>query len=234
MPAFREDIFNPNPGTKLIVTLIMGMSLMYQRSDLFNFLFVLVFAIFFVLNKHLSTGIKVLLFYSFLLYVVNNANFEGVNFKGVSIILKMFLAVIPVIKIFFLPILAGKFLLQTSEVSSIISSMDKLKFPKSISIPIAVMFRFFPSYKEERSNIKLAMKMRGITHKNPFRYMEYVSVPLLISSSNIADDISKAAETKCIADPCKKVRYRQVKIQFIDFLFIFLIILIHIGGRIYG
>ena len=90
MPAFRKDIFNPNPGTKLIVTLIMGMSLMYQRSDLFNFLFVLVFAIFFALNKHLSTGIKVLLFYSFLLYVVNNANFEGVNFKGVSGVLKMF------------------------------------------------------------------------------------------------------------------------------------------------
>lgn len=47
-------------------------------------------------------------------------------------------------------------------------SMDKIKVPQNISIPIAVMFRFFPSFKEEWKNIKMAMKIRGITFKTPF------------------------------------------------------------------
>ncbi|WP_390622202.1 energy-coupling factor transporter transmembrane component T [Campylobacter ureolyticus] len=84
-------------------------------------------------------------------------------------------------------------MIKTSDVGTIISSMDKLKISKNLSIPIAVMFRFFPSFKEEKKNIKMAMRVRGINFKTPIKYFEYVSVLLLIISSNIADDISKVA-----------------------------------------
>ncbi len=47
------------------------------------------------------------------------------------------------------------------------------------------------------------MKIRGIGFKNPIAYIEHVTVPLLIMSSNISDDIAKAAETRCI---CKSRR----------------------------
>lgn len=81
--------------------------------------------------------------------------------------------------------MAASFMIKTSDVGAIISSMDKLKISKNVSIPIAVMFRFFPSFKEEKKNIKMAMRVRGINFKNPVKYLEYVSVPLLIISSNI-------------------------------------------------
>lgn len=67
------------------------------------------------------------------------------------------------IKLFFLPLLAGKFLIATSDVSSMIVSMEKMRFPKPIIIPIAVMFRYFPAFKDDKKNVKMAMKMRGIT-----------------------------------------------------------------------
>ena len=60
-------------------------------------------------------------------------------------------------------------MIKTSDVGAIISSMDKLKISKNLSIPVAVMFMFFPSFKEEKKNIKMAMKVRGTNFRNPFK-----------------------------------------------------------------
>ena len=46
--------------------------------------------------------------------------------------------------------------------------MDKMNLPRTVSIPIAVMFRFFPSFREESHNIKLAMKIRVLHLKIQF------------------------------------------------------------------
>ncbi|MDU1708291.1 MAG: energy-coupling factor transporter transmembrane component T, partial [Anaerococcus vaginalis] len=148
-------------------------------------------------------------------------------------ILKMFLSIPIVFRMFLLPFMAASFMIKTSDVGAIISSMDKLKISKNLSIPIAVMFRFFPSFKEEKKNIKMAMRVRGINFKNPVKYLEYVSVPLLIISSNIADDIAKAAETKAIENPIAKIRYIHVKIQLIDFIYVLPVAGFIVGGLIW-
>ncbi|BCK47982.1 cobalt ABC transporter permease [Streptococcus dysgalactiae subsp. equisimilis] len=159
--------------------------------------------------------------------------FLAPNFKILAqlpFFIKMFFSLIFVLRMFYIPYAAGKFLIKTSDVGSIISSMDVLKIPSAISIPVAVMFRFFPSFVEEKNHIKMAMKIRGIETKNPLKYLEYVAVPLLIISSNIADDISKAAETKCIANPIKKTRYIRVGVGVIDFIYAMTMTIIVIGG----
>lgn len=148
-------------------------------------------------------------------------------------IIKMFLSIPIVIRMFILPFMAASLMIKTSDVGTIISSMDKLKISKKLSIPIAVMFRFFPSFKEEKKNIKMAMRVRGINFKNPIEYIEYVSVPLLIISSNIADDIAKAAETKAIENPIAKTRYIRVKIQLIDFVYVLAVAGLIVGGLIW-
>ncbi|WP_201454448.1 energy-coupling factor transporter transmembrane component T family protein [Streptococcus pneumoniae] len=148
-------------------------------------------------------------------------------------IVKMFLSIPIIIRMFILPFMAASFMIKTSDVGAIISSMDKLKISKNVSIPIAVMFRFFPSFKEEKKNIKMAMRVRGINFKNPVKYLEYVSVPLLIISSNISDDIAKAAETKAIENPIAKTRYIRVKIQLIDFVYVLAVAGLIVGGLIW-
>ena len=74
------------------------------------------------------------------------------------------------------------------------------------------------------------MRVRGITFKNPISYIEYVMVPLLVISSNIANNIAKAAETKCIENPIKKTRYISVKIKKVDFVYVFLMLIMIVGG----
>ncbi|WP_201552265.1 energy-coupling factor transporter transmembrane component T [Streptococcus salivarius] len=188
---------------------------------------VLVISTMYFINGFKKDGVRNILVFGVLFFV---PNFSVLATFPLAI--KMFLSLVFVCRMFYLPYSAGKYMIKTSDVGSIISSMDVLKIPNAVSIPIAVMFRFFPSFADERKNIKMAMRIRGIETKNPVKYLEYVFVPLLIISSNIADDIAKAAETKCIANPIKKTRYISVGIGLIDLIYISLITLIVGGGWI--
>lgn len=58
-------------------------------------------------------------------------------------------------------------------------------------------------------------------------------MPLLIISSNISDDIAKAAETKAIENPIAKTRYIRVKIQLIDFVYVLAVAGLIVGGLIW-
>ena len=166
-----------------------------------------------------------------LLFVVLSSIIPNLDvIRNMNVILMMIFMLFAVFRMFYLPFSAGSFFVKTSDVGSIISSIDKIKLTHTVSIPIAVMFRFFPSFREESRNIKLAMRVRGITFKNPSSYIEYVMVPLLVISSNIADDIAKAAETKCIENPIKKTRYVSVKIKTVDFVYVFLMLIMIAGG----
>ena len=78
----------------------------------------------------------------------------------------------------------------------------------------------------------MAMRIRGIKTRNPLRYLEYITVPLLIISANIAEDIAKAAECKCIENPIPKCRYSSVHLQWADFFYALLIISVLIVGWI--
>lgn len=220
--------YNPNVVSKIFVTIVLGTTVMHPLREMNTILIVLIYFILYCINKDYKNGIKIVAIYSCLLYIVTNTKLDNAN-----IIITMFATIIITIKIFFLPFIAGAFFIKTSDVGSIISAMDMLKISRSFSIPIAVMFRFFPSFHEEKEHIIMAMKIKGITFKRPLKYLEYVGVPLLMVSSIITDDIAKTAETKCIANPIKKVRYRKFSFTFIDGLFICGITSLLIGGSLW-
>ena len=204
-----------SPISKLVATIILSTNMVRSDSDLANFLIVCWFALFYILFGRAKSGLKTLGFYGILLIFIHYG-----NFKDAGPIATMFVTVIFIVKIFFIPMMAGAFLVKTTDVGAMVSAMDKLHAPKALSIPIATMFRFFPAFQEEKKNIKFAMKMRGITLKNPIAYIEHVFVPMLTISSDMADDISAYAETKALADPCKKIRLHEHRFGIIDLIFV--------------
>ncbi|HGR0581327.1 TPA: energy-coupling factor transporter transmembrane protein EcfT [Streptococcus pneumoniae] len=221
MPTFSSNApFNPNPISKILVVFITGLTVMHSINIRFELAIVCLIGILLYLNGYKKTLFKWIILC-------------GILYSLPNFIVKMFLSIPIVIRMFILPFMAASFMIKTSDVGAIISSMDKLKISKNVSIPIAVMFRFFPSFKEEKKNIKMAMRVRGINFKNPVKYLEYVSVPLLIISSNISDDIAKAAETKAIENPIAKTRYIRVKIQLIDFVYVLAVAGLIVGGLIW-
>ncbi|HDF4515971.1 TPA: energy-coupling factor transporter transmembrane protein EcfT [Staphylococcus aureus] len=221
----KKNSLNPNPITKFFVVGLLGLTVVHSIHPVLEWMVIFVISIMYLMNGLKKEALKNVIIFGVL--------FLAPNFKILAqlpFFIKMFFSLIFVLRMFYIPYAAGKFLIKTSDVGSIISSMDVLKIPSAISIPVAVMFRFFPSFVEEKNHIKMAMKIRGIETKNPLKYLEYVAVPLLIISSNIADDISKAAETKCIANPIKKTRYIRVGVGVIDFIYAMTMTIIVIGG----
>lgn len=227
MYSVKSNSLNPNPIPKFFVTVLLGFTILHSINHYSEWALIIVISIMYFINGFRKEGIQNIIVFGILFFVP-----DFTILAKFPIVIKMLLSLLFVVRMFYIPYASGKFLIKTSDVGSIMSSMDFLRIPKAVSIPIAVMFRFFPSFEEERNNIKMAMKIRGIEIKNPLKYLEYIAVPLLIISSNIADDIAKAAETKCIANPIKKTRYITVRVHIIDFIYAFIMTAIVVGGRL--
>lgn len=215
--------FNPNPISKFVVMVLAGLCVFkHLPTEIPLFITLLAFL---YLNDYRATVLKALIVYTLVSFV---PNFDALS--SLPDVLKMFLCVAVVIKLFMLSYLAGKFLVKGSSVSAILSSLYLLKVPQCVSIPLAVMFRFFPAFKEESAAITTAMRIRNISKRHPIRYLEYVFVPLMIVSCNLADDITKAAECKAISNPGTKTRYTTIRFRVVDFLYMGIVAALFAGG----
>lgn len=119
----------------------------------------------------------------------------------------------------FIPgIMAGYYMVTTMTVSEFTASMERMHVTEKLTIPLSVMFRFFPTVGEEYASIKDAMEMRGILFggKHPFKILEYRMVPLLSSCVKIADELSAAALTRGLGSPIKRTNICQIGFKILD------------------
>ncbi|MBR6070987.1 MAG: energy-coupling factor transporter transmembrane protein EcfT [Ruminococcus sp.] len=114
----------------------------------------------------------------------------------------------------------GWYTVRSTSVSEFMTAMDRMRVPYFITIPFSVMFRYFPTLGEEYRSIHDAMKMReiGQSVKNPFIYIEYVLVPIMMSTVRIADELSAASLTKGLCAGGKRTHICQISIKFYDWL----------------
>lgn len=114
----------------------------------------------------------------------------------------------------FLPcFILGKWILTKTEVSEFVAVMWKLRLPQTAIIPLSVVFRYFPTIKEEWASIRAAMKMRGI-HVS----LEHIMVPLLMSAVNVSEELSAAALCRGLDSPEPHTSLVQVRFRFSDVL----------------
>lgn len=196
-----------DPRTKFFLVLCMGFSITVFVPMYVELINILLFACLFVLNGQAKTAVKLTVFFLVL------AALSYIP-QGTGILSMVVLPVVFMVRRFMLPIVAGKYLIDSTPVGLLMSALEKLKMPASIVITLSVMFRFFPTLGEEYRNIKNAMKMRGIGLNalnvvlHPLVTLEYVMVPLLSSASRIGDELAAAGHTKGVDAPGKKVRYK--------------------------
>lgn len=99
----------------------------------------------------------------------------------------------------------GYYLISTTTVSEFAAAMERVHAPQKIVIPLSVVFRFFPTVREEYTAIRDAMKMRRITTlRSPMKMLEYRIVPLLVSVAKIGEELSAAALTRGLGAPEKR------------------------------
>lgn len=106
----------------------------------------------------------------------------------------------------FVPTLAlAYFVFATTTVSEFMAAMARMRMPDWITIPLSVLFRFFPTLGEEARAIGAAMRMRGISPlRNGVTCVECALVPLMSCAVSIGEDLSAAALARGLGGPVKR------------------------------
>ena len=105
----------------------------------------------------------------------------------------------------------------TGNSGELMSSLQKLRIPKSIIVMICMMIRFFPVLSKESIYIRNAMKARGVFSnrkdyiRHPFLAYECFMVPLIIRCIKLSDELGATAELRGLnADKSRTCIYEVV------------------------
>ena len=110
-------------------------------------------------------------------------------------------------------LIIGSMILQTTSVREMTAALRLWHVPQSLIIPLSVTIRYFPAIKEEIGYIRDAMKFRDI---HGLQKLEYYIVPIMISATNTAEELSAAAVTRGIENPNKKTSIVTMKFKIQD------------------
>ena len=112
--------------------------------------------------------------------------------------MNLILFVVAIIRKFLPCIIVGKWILSSTSSSLAVATLQKMRLPKDALIMISVIFRCFPTIRDEWSHINMAMKTRGISFSiynlihRPATTIEYFFVPLFVSVIEIGDELSQS------------------------------------------
>lgn len=216
----KNEKLKLDPRTKILLVLSIS-TILISGGTSGNMVYVRVFLsfvpifLFFAYGK-IKLSIKLFLVYAILFFI--DLNLRNIMTGTISFILGsmigIFTHMIPGFMIAY-------YLFVTTKVSDFISTMEKLKIPKTIIVSFSVILRMFPTMKEEYSAIKDAMNMRAISWKNgPIKMFEYRIIPFIVSTVIVGDELVAASLTRCIDNPIKRTNICKIKIRFLDVLFI--------------
>ena len=114
------------------------------------------------------------------------------------------------------------YVMCSTTVSEFVTAMRLMHMPDQITIPLSVMFRFFPTLAEEGQSIRDAMRMRGIglASGGVVSQFEYVIVPLMMSTLRIGDELSAASLTKGLSAGKPRTHICKVRMGVVDWLLV--------------
>lgn len=110
-------------------------------------------------------------------------------------------------------LMVGVLMLRCTPLRYFIVGLRKLRLPQKLIIAISVTLRYFPAIREEVGYICDAMKLRSIRGAEK---VECLVVPLMISATNTAEELSAAAVTRGIENPARKTSVVQLRASAMD------------------
>lgn len=158
-------------------------------------------------------------------------SFLALRFTGIP---GMLLLIISGVITRFVPSLVmGAYFIRTTQVDHLITALHNWHVPNVLTIPIAVVFRFIPTIKEEADSINHAMRIRNINGKmalkQPIKYIEYRLVPLMSSIIRIGDDLSAAALTRGLGGKPQRTSIYDIKMRSMDYAALVVTLIIAFG-----
>lgn len=206
-----------DPRTKLYLLLLSNLTLFFHVSlSAEIFLVGILLALFFLSGKKKS-GIRFLLIYtvlvSFDFFVIPYA--EGAFWNFIAMFTVGIRMMLPCI-------ISGTYAFSTTTVGEMVCGLRELKIPEAVIVPCVTVIRFFPTVAEDYRQIRNAMAFRGIAAgrftliRHPAQSLEYILMPLLMNSNNVAQDLSVAAMTKGISLPGQHTSMVEIQMKGVD------------------
>ena len=218
-----------DPRTKMFLLITGNLAVFFTPAVWYEILLAVAILVFGVICGAYRFSIKMAAIYFAVLIVqlISTLCLQG------TLRVMMVSSVVFVRKIFPCAMLGG-ILVSTTRVNEFMAAMNRIRMPKSVVIPLTVMLRYFPTVGEDWQHIRDAMKMRDVSPSvrsllmHPVRTAECIYVPLMMSASKIADELSAAAVTRGIENPMPRTCFQQIRIRFADAVcaFFFLVLLI--------
>lgn len=112
-------------------------------------------------------------------------------------------------------LMVGALMIKEISLRRFVLAMRKLHFSEKLIIALSVTIRYFPAIQEEIHYIKDAMSLRKIKSS---RKLEAMLVPLMMSASATAEELSAAAVTRGIENPVKKTSLLTLKLNYRDYV----------------
>lgn len=115
-------------------------------------------------------------------------------------------------------------IVSTTHVNEFMSALSRMRIPRSVTIPLSVMLRYVPAIREDWRFIKDAMRMRGVNPtfagflRRPATTVECLYVPLMMSASDVADELSMAAVARGIENPAPRTCLVHIEFGLVDAL----------------
>lgn len=236
----EEAVINFDPRTKLLILLVVNTVIISDsKSMLINGLkIVLVALVLFFLIDMKKMKMSVMYVFIYLLaaggdYILMSGRINGMSAPGLTLRILVYLVerMLP-------SVMLAWFVLHTTKVSEFIAAMQKMHLPQSVTIPFAIIFRFFPTLADEYSSIQDAMKMRNIRFGTGIAAgIEYRMVPLLVSVTKIGDELSAAAMTRGLTTDNRRTSYCEIGFHLQDVIAFFLIftsLVVYVTGLVRG
>ena len=104
-------------------------------------------------------------------------------------------------------------LVRDNTVHRIATALAKLRVPQTILIPLTVTMRYFPTLKEEAAHIRDAMALRDIPAASR---LECFAVPLVMSATSTAEELSRAATCRGIENPAPSTDTERLSMRASD------------------
>ena len=202
--------------TKIALLLGANILIFLDNSILYESFLTLLCLIVIMSNGYVKSSFKYILFFTFSVAVETIiANLE------IHFLVNLILFVVAIIRKFLPCIIIGKWILSSTSSSLAVATLQKMRLPKDALIMISVIFRCFPTIKDEWSHINMAMKTRGsfslynLVHR-PAATIEYFFVPLFVSVIEIGDELSQSAIVRGLDAPAIKTSRHIIKIKMGD------------------
>lgn len=106
-------------------------------------------------------------------------------------------------------------MVKTISLRRFIVGLRKLRVPQKLIIPISVTLRYFPAIKEETGYIRDAMRLRNVRGLGK---IEALVVPLMVSVTETAEELSAAAVTRGIENPAQKTSVIKLHMGVLDWV----------------